>query len=101
MEVQPTLRQIAVMKKCKKKLVVVAVDVDVSKNSNSWKNCYQESFYSNFKLDLRNVNRFKFDFELTEAIYHQIYYYNHHRIHGELKMSPTKFYKLSQCRSDV
>jgi len=75
--------------------------VSMSKKSSPWENGYQESFYSNFKLELGNVNRFEFDFQLAEAIYHQIYYYNNRRIHGELKMSPTKFYELSRCRSNA
>lgn len=62
-----------------------------SKKSSPWQNAYQESFYSNFKLELQNINRFEHIGELIEAIHAQIDYYNNHRIHGTLRMSPIQF----------
>lgn len=62
-----------------------------SKKSSPWQNGYQESFYSNFKLELGNPRRFTHLGELMEAIHQQIAYYNTRRIHGTLQMSPLQF----------
>lgn len=62
-----------------------------STKSSPWQNGYQESFYSNFKLELGNINRFQHVGELIEAIHTQITYYNNHRIHSALRMSPIQF----------
>ena len=56
-----------------------------------WENGYQESFYSQFKIDLGDPNRFKTLGELVYKIYQMIYIYNHKRIHTSLKMSPVQF----------
>ncbi len=56
-----------------------------------WENGYQESFYSQFKVDLGDPNRFKTLGELVYAIYHVIWQYNHTRIHSVLKMPPVQF----------
>ena len=63
----------------------------MSRKSSPWENSFQESFYSNFKLDLGQTNRFDTLPELVEEIYQKIYYYNNKRIHTELKMSPIQF----------
>ena len=60
-----------------------------------WENGYQESFYSQFKVDLGDVNRFKNVGELVYEIYQTIYRYNHSRIHSALKMSPVQFANLT------
>lgn len=62
-----------------------------SKKSSPWQNGCQESFYSNFKLELGAINRFEHVGELIEAIHAQITYYNKHRIHSALRMSPVQF----------
>lgn len=62
-----------------------------STKSSPWQNGYQESFYSNFKLELGHINRFEHVGELIEAIHKQIHYYNTHRIHSALRMSPIQF----------
>lgn len=62
-----------------------------SKKSSPWQNGFQESFYSNFKLELENINRFNGVGELIEAIHQQIDYYNQRRIHTALKMPPLTF----------
>lgn len=62
-----------------------------SRKSSPWQNGYQESFYSHFKLELGNPNRFRHIGELIEAIHQQITYYNHRRIHSALKMAPATF----------
>ena len=62
-----------------------------SKKASPWHNSYQESFYSNFKLELGNINRFHEVGELIEAIHRQITYYNNKRIHTALNMTPYEF----------
>ena len=57
-----------------------------------WQNPCQESFYSGFKLDFGEPNRFNNLGELVEAIYLAIHYYNNSRIHTALKSSPHQFY---------
>ena len=56
-----------------------------------WENGYQESFYSQFKIDLGDPSRFKNLGELVYEIYQTIYTYNNTRIHSALKMSPVQF----------
>jgi putative transposase len=63
----------------------------MSKKGSPWQNGYQESFFSNWKVDIGDVNRFKTMGELTAEIYRSIYYYNNLRIHTSLKMPPKKF----------
>ena len=56
-----------------------------------WENGYQESFYSQFKIDFGDPARFKTLGELVLAVYQTIWQYNHIRIHSALKMSPMQF----------
>jgi putative transposase len=56
-----------------------------------WENGYQESFYSQFKIDLGDPARFKTLGELVLAIYQTIWQYNNTRIHSALKMPPVQF----------
>lgn len=56
-----------------------------------WENGFQESFYSQFKLELGHLSAFDDLGQLIEAIYCQIHYYNHKRIHSRLKMSPAMY----------
>ena len=63
----------------------------MSKKSSPWQNGYQESFFSNWKVDMGDVNRFESLGELIAEIYKSIYYYNNQRIHTSLKMSPRQF----------
>lgn len=65
--------------------------VSMSRKSSPWENAFQESFYSQFKVELGFTSRFETEAELIEAIYQTIYYYNHDRIHTSLKTSPVKF----------
>jgi len=76
-------------------LTKLGVTVSMSTKSSPWQNGRQESLYSQFKLELGNVNRFETENHLCEAIYRQIYYYNHKRIHSALKTLPAKFYTLA------
>lgn len=62
-----------------------------SRKSSPWQNGIQESFYSQFKLELGDTRRFDHVGELIEAIHQQIAYYNTRRIHSAIKMPPTAF----------
>jgi len=62
-----------------------------SSKGKPWQNGFQESFYSNFKLELSDVKRFNNIGELIEAIHQQIAYYNNKRIHSAHKMPPVTF----------
>lgn len=76
-------------------LTKLGVVVSMSSKASPWQNSEQESFYSQFKLELGNVNRFESEGRLCEAIYRQIYYYNHFRIHTSIKMPPSRFYSIA------
>jgi transposase InsO family protein len=65
--------------------------VSMSTKASPWQNGYQESFYSHFKVDLGQTNRFDHLGELIEAIHLTINDYNTKRIHTALKMPPAKF----------
>jgi len=67
------------------------IRLSMSNKASPWENGYQESFYSQFKLDLGDINRYNSLGELAVAIYQQIYYYNYHRIHTKLKMPPAVY----------
>lgn len=69
----------------------LGIKLSMSKKASPWENGYQESFYSQFKVDLGDQNRFKTLGELAVAVYLQIYYYNNQRIHTKLKMPPAVF----------
>ena len=69
----------------------LGVKISMSQKASPWQNSYQESFYSQFKLELGVLNQLS-DGEIVEKIYHQIHYYNHLRIHTALKMSPRQYY---------
>ena len=60
-----------------------------SRKASPWQNGYQESFYSNFKLELGDTRRFENVGELIEAIHRQIRYYNNDRIHSAHDMPPA------------
>lgn len=72
-------------------LTTHAVTPSQSKKASPWQNGYQESFYSNFKLELGNPQRFNHIGELIEAVHQQMAYYNTRRIHTTLRMSPLEF----------
>lgn len=77
-------------------LISLGVIVSMSKKSSPWQNGYQESFYNNFKLELKNVNNYLTVAHLIEAIYLQIHYYNYRRIHSAHDMPPAEFMRLTQ-----
>ena len=67
------------------------INQSMSKKGSPWQNGYQESFFSNWKVDIGDVNRFETLGELTAEVYRSIYYYNNLRIHTAFKMSPREF----------
>lgn len=67
------------------------IKISMSRKASPWENGYQESFYSQFKVDFGDSNRFKNLAELTIAIHYQIYYYNNYRIQSKLKMPPKQY----------
>lgn len=73
-------------------LTKLGVTVSMSRKSSPWQNGCQESFFSQFKLELGSPNRFETENHLCEAVYRQIHYYNNLRIHTALSMPPTIFY---------
>ena len=67
------------------------IKISMSAKGKPWENGFQESFYSQFKLELGPLKLFISIGELLEAIFHQIHYYNNDRIHSALKMPPKKY----------
>lgn len=65
------------------------IEISVSPKGSPWKNACQESFYSQFKLELGPTKEFGDIGELVEAICLQIHYYNYRRIHTALRMPPA------------
>jgi len=74
-----------------KKLEDNQITISMSQKSHPWENGYQESFYSQFKVDFGWSDQYESWGELIEAIYLQLNYYNKSRIHTSLRTSPTKF----------
>lgn len=72
-------------------LKTIGTQISRSRPGCPWENGYQESSYSQFKVDLGDPNRFTSLGELVYEIYQTIYQYNTSRIHSSLKMSPTQF----------
>ena len=65
--------------------------LSMSAKGAPWQNGYKESFYSHFKAEAGDLDRFGTLGELVEFIYQHIFYYNHRRIHSALKMPPVQF----------
>ncbi len=63
-----------------------------SKKSSPWQNGYQESLYSQFKLELQ-AEQYPERGQLVAAIHQQVQYYNTQRIHTAIKMAPQQFFQ--------
>lgn len=74
-------------------IATLGMIISMSDKASSWQNGYKESFYSHFRSDFGDPERFDTLGELIEAIAQHIYYYNNERIHSVLKMSPVQFRK--------
>ncbi len=81
------------------KLIENQIMISMSNKGAPWENGFQESFYSQFKVDLGRPDQFETLGELIEAIYLQINYYNTSRIHTSLKTNPAKFREQYQLKS--
>lgn len=80
----------------------LGITLSFSDKSSPWQNGFQESFFSHFKVDLGDPNRFEDLAELIESIHLAVNYYNTQRIHTKLKMTPYAFRKLQdKSRSDT
>jgi putative transposase len=75
------------------RIILELLDVrqSMSRAGCPWENGYQESFYSQFKVDLGEPNRFFSLGELVYEIYRLLFVYNTSRIHTALRMSPETF----------
>lgn len=69
----------------------LGIEQSMSAAGCPWENGYQESFYKGFKLDLGDPHQFDTLGELVAHIYHTINYYNQHRLHSALKLTPRQF----------
>lgn len=69
----------------------LGIQISRGKKACPWENGLQESFYSQFKVDLGDPDRFKTLGELVYEIHRTIWTYNHTRIHSVLKMPPVLF----------
>jgi len=69
----------------------LGIRLSMSEKGSPWENGYQESFYSQFKVDLGDTNRFDTLGELVYEIYQTIWKYNNERVHTALKMPPIQF----------
>lgn len=67
------------------------VKISVSDPGSPWQNGHSESFWSRFKSESGDLNRFEDLGELAEYIYQYVDYYNNDRIVTKLKTSPIKF----------
>lgn len=67
------------------------VKVSVSDKGSPWQNGFKESFFSRFKEENGDLNRFETLGEFEEEVYSYVRYYNTYRIHTKLKMSPVQF----------
>lgn len=67
------------------------ISISVSNPGSPWQNSQIESFWSRFKSESGDLNRFATLGELTEYVYGYIQYYNHDRIITKLKMSPVHY----------
>lgn len=67
------------------------IKISMSEKSSPWQNPHQESYYSQFKLELGDPNRFQTLGELVTQIQYLIHRYNTRRIHSALNMSPVSF----------
>jgi transposase InsO family protein len=75
-------------------LLLIGTLISRSKKGCPWENGYQESYYSQFKVELGDPNRFSSLGELVYEIHHLIHRYNTKRIHLSIKMPPAEFARL-------
>lgn len=76
---------------CVKYFKNLGTKISVSDTGSPWQNSHAESFFSRFKAETGDLNRFEDLGELTEYVYQFINYYNQERIITRLKTSPVKY----------
>lgn len=76
---------------CIRFLENIGVQISVSDPGSPWQNTWSESFFSRFKAEFGNFNRFETLGELLENIFSYIRYFNTTRIQIKLRMSPVQF----------
>ena len=76
----------------------LGITISMSDKHSPWQNAFQESFYSHFKVDLGDPERFETLPEFIEAIHHQMTEYNTNRIHTVLKTTPEQFHQRWEVR---
>ncbi len=74
--------------------------ISVSDPASPWQNAWSESFFSRFKTESGNLNRFGELGEFIEYVFGYLNYYNTIRIHTTIKMSPYQF-KLKNSESGL
>jgi putative transposase len=67
------------------------IRLSASNKSSPWQNGFMERWFGGFKQEAGNLTRHNDLTQLHEAIAMQLYYYNHHRIHSALRMSPAAY----------
>lgn len=67
------------------------IQVSVSDPGSPWQNGQAESFFSRFKGESGDLNRFESFGELVEYVFQYVNYYNNERIVTRLKMSPVSY----------
>lgn len=72
-----------------------------SAKASPWENGYQEAFYSQFKIDLGDPNRFTTLGELVAEVHRLVWDYNHQRIHSAFRMPPSVFAERYQKLSEL
>lgn len=77
------------------------IRISMSRRACPWENGYQESFYSQFKLDLGHPERFDELGQLIAAIAEHISTYNTTRIHTSLKMPPAVFARRHEEKVEI
>jgi putative transposase len=88
-------------KKYEEYVLAKGIIMSMNHKASPWENAFQESFYSQFKVDLGYVSRFETLEELMEEIYQTIYYYNNDRLHSSLKMAPATFKQKFENRLEI
>jgi putative transposase len=76
------------------------ISASFSTKASPWQNGYQESFYSEFKKDLGDLSRFETIALFLEALYQQLHYYNHHRLHTALKTTPSTYHRTTVLKPE-
>jgi putative transposase len=74
------------------------LSVSMSRKSSPWENGLQESFFSQFRVDLGDPSRFQTLGELVAEVHRLICAYNTSRIHSALRMAPAVFAKRNSHR---